>query len=241
MLLLMTPVLSYYLIYILAAILPAAFLMRYIYQQDRYEKEPTPLLWKLVLGGVLAALLAMLLEYVVIDDLLPLLPFRSENTYIIAEAIAVGLIEEGCKFFFLKRDTWRDPNFNFRYDGVVYAVFCSLGFAAFENIQYVFSYGLSVAVSRALLAVPAHMGFAVFMGSFYGRAKVCEARAMETGVTGNLVLGYLTAVALHAFYDGTAMLESSSASILFVAFVALMYYVVYRKVRSESLHDQQIY
>jgi len=241
MLLLMTPVISYYLLYIVAAILPAAFLMRYIYQQDRYEKEPSPLLWKLVLGGVLAALVSMVLEYAVIDYLLPLLSFRSESTYIIAEAIAVGLIEEGSKFFFLKRDTWHDYNFNYRYDGVVYAVFCSLGFAAFENVQYVFSYGLSVAVSRALLAVPAHMGFAVFMGSFYGRAKVCEARGMEGGVTGNLVLGYLVAVALHAFYDGTAMMQTTNAFLLFAVFVALMYYIVYRKVKSESLHDQQIY
>jgi RsiW-degrading membrane proteinase PrsW (M82 family) len=151
-------------IYILAAVLPAVFLMRYIYNQDKYEKEPASLLWKLVLGGVFAALAAMVLEYLIIDWFLPLFSITDETSYSIAEAILVGLIEEGCKFYFLYRYTWNNPNFNFRYDGVVYAVFCSLGFAAFENVQYVFNYGLSVAVSRALLAIPAHMGFAVFMG-----------------------------------------------------------------------------
>lgn len=48
------------------------------------------------------------------------------------------------KLFFLYRRSWRDDNFNYKFDGVVYAVFVSLGFAAFENIMYVFSYGLSV-------------------------------------------------------------------------------------------------
>ena len=46
-------------IYVLAAIVPAGFLMRYIYRQDKVEKEPTPLLGALVLGGVLAALAAV--------------------------------------------------------------------------------------------------------------------------------------------------------------------------------------
>ncbi|MCH4266637.1 MAG: PrsW family glutamic-type intramembrane protease [Solobacterium sp.] len=241
MFLFMTPYMSTMIIYILAAVLPAVFLMRYIYNQDKYEKEPASLLWKLVLGGVFAALAAMVLEYLIIDWFLPLFSITDETSYSIAEAILVGLIEEGCKFYFLYRYTWNNPNFNFRYDGVVYAVFCSLGFAAFENVQYVFNYGLSVAVSRALLAIPAHMGFAVFMGSFYGRAKVCEARGEDSGKTGNLILGYLAAVCLHAFYDATAMVGTSLATTLFVVFVILMYIIVYCKVKSESRNDQEIY
>ena len=80
--------------------------------------------------------------------------------------LVVAAVEEGSKFFFLYRRTWHDPNFNFRYDAIVYAVFVSLGFAAFENVKYVFNYGLSVALPRAILAIPGHMGFAVFMGFF---------------------------------------------------------------------------
>ena len=34
------PALAVVLIYVLAAILPALFLMRYIYRQDRVEREP---------------------------------------------------------------------------------------------------------------------------------------------------------------------------------------------------------
>ena len=46
--LLMTPLLRFLAVYILAAILPAAFLLRYIYRHDTVEKEPPGLLFKLL-------------------------------------------------------------------------------------------------------------------------------------------------------------------------------------------------
>ena len=43
-------------VYILAAVLPAVFLMRYIYRQDQIEPEPPGLLIGLIFSGVAAAL-----------------------------------------------------------------------------------------------------------------------------------------------------------------------------------------
>ena len=60
--LLMTPLLRFLAVYILAAILPAAFLLRYIYRHDTVEKEPPGLLFKLLVMGVLAALCSGVLE-----------------------------------------------------------------------------------------------------------------------------------------------------------------------------------
>ena len=57
-----TPMMSILAIYVLAAVLPAFFLLRYIYRQDTIEKEPGYLLWQLLLGGVLAALASIVLE-----------------------------------------------------------------------------------------------------------------------------------------------------------------------------------
>ncbi len=238
---LMSPAVTILVIYILAAILPAVFLMCYIYSQDKYEPEPGNLLWSLVLSGVAAALVSILLESVGETVLSKFVSEDSPDYSIILAFLVVAVVEEGTKFFFLKRKTWNNPNFNFRYDGVVYAVFVSLGFAAFENVEYVFRYGLSVVASRALLAIPAHMGFAVFMGSFYGRAKICEARGDRTGKTLNLLAGYLVAVFLHGFYDSTAMIGTSQSMWMFVAFVIIMYIVVYNKIKSESRNDKPIY
>jgi RsiW-degrading membrane proteinase PrsW (M82 family) len=227
-------------VYVLAAVLPAAFLMRYIYRQDKIEPEPPALLGSLVFMGVLAALASIVLESIG-QSVLGLLVDRSSPRYVIALAFAVvAVVEEGTKFFFLYRRTWRDPNFNFRFDGIVYAVFVSLGFAAFENVKYVFSYGLSVAVPRALLAIPGHMGFAVFMGLFYGRAKLCSDCGNRPGMLANLWAGYLIAVALHGFYDTCAMIGTTRATLLFLAFVVVMYIVVLRLIRHESSEDSPV-
>ena len=121
------------------------------------EKEPPGLLFSLILMGFAAALAATVLEELG-ESVLSAFLDPSSPAYTIALAfLVVAVVEEGGKLFFLKQRTWRDPNFNYRFDGVVYAVFVSLGFAALENINYVFGYGLQVAVPRALLAIPAHM------------------------------------------------------------------------------------
>ena len=49
-------------VYVLAAVLPAILLMRYVYRQDQIEPEPVGLLASLVWKGVLAALAAIVLE-----------------------------------------------------------------------------------------------------------------------------------------------------------------------------------
>ena len=241
MFLLINPSYSNILLYVGAAVLPAVFLMRYIYKQDLYEKEPAHLLWKLIAGGLLAAVLSMILEHIGLDIVLESLHITDTVIYYILTALIVALIEEGTKMLFLKLRTWNDMNFNYRYDGVVYAVFVSLGFAAIENILYVSMYGLQVAFLRAVLAIPAHMGFAVFMGAYYGRAKICEVRGDYSGKLINLVLSYVVAVALHAFYDATAMINEGPALILFIAFVLLMYVIVYNKIHKESVSDREIY
>ena len=238
--LLMTPLLRFLAVYILAAILPAAFLLRYIYRHDTVEKEPPGLLFKLLVMGVLAALCYGVLERLGETVLNALVDPGSPVYTIILAFLVVALVEEGMKYLLLKRCTWRDPNFNYRFDGIVYAVFVSLGFAAYENILYVLHYGLSVALPRALFAVPGHMSFAVFMGVFYGRAKLCEDCGQPVRKRLNLWRGYLTAVILHGFYDSCAMLGNTAAMLTFLVFVIIMYIRVYRLLRRESATDSPV-
>lgn len=234
------PALTIVWIYILAAILPAVFLMRYIYRQDSIEKEPPYLLVSLVFMGVAAALVSIALEYLG-QKILPAVVDENSPYYTIIFAfLVVAAVEEGTKMFFLKRRTWLDPNFNYRFDGVVYSVFVSLGFAAFENIRYVFNYGISVSVPRAFLAIPGHMGFAVFMGAFYGRAKLCADRGENFKKNLNLCAGYLCAVFLHGFYDSCAMIGNVLSTTLFIAFVIIMYVVVIFLIRREAETDRPV-
>ena len=229
-----------FVIYILAAILPALILLVYIYNQDTVEKEPPQLLFRLLLMGVVAGLLSIVLEEIGTVVLNSLVSQENPAYVIFLAFLVVAVVEEGTKFFLLNRTTWRNPNFNYRFDAIVYAVFVSLGFAAFENIGYVFGYGLTVAPSRALLAIPGHMSFAVFMGYFYGRAKLDSTYGDEEKARLNKWLGYLSAVFLHGFYDSCAMIGSAAATIVFVVFIIAMYIVVYRLIKSESRTDAPV-
>lgn len=136
-------------ILIAAAVVPAVFLLIRVYRADRLEPEPSGLLLSLILRGVFATVIAMMLE----ARLGPaqerlcgkLLPYN-----IIMYFVIVAFSEEGAKYILLRCRTWRSDAFNCQFDGVVYAVFVSLGFALWENLGYVAMYGLSTALVRAV-------------------------------------------------------------------------------------------
>jgi len=155
------------------AIAPAAILLFWVYQKDKYEREPLGLLFKIMVFGALACVPAAVLELIIE----PLLMTGAESgmaslwgifTYAL---LGVGLVEEGCKYLVLQQSTWRSRHFSQRFDGIVYAVSASLGFAVLENILYVMSGGFSVGILRALTAVPMHCAFGVLMGLQYGQDR----------------------------------------------------------------------
>lgn len=234
------PISSFIIIYITAALLPAIFLMRYIYVHDTVEKEPAGLLGNLVFRGVLAAVAAALLEMIGKALLGAFVPLSSPHYVFYFAFLVVAATEEGMKYLFLYRKTWQNPNFNCRFDGIVYAAFVSLGFAGFENILYIFQYGLSVALPRAILAIPGHLGFSVFMGFFYSRARRrYDIGEIHTGRI-HLILGYLVPVFLHGVYDACCMHGSGISTAVFLLFVAVMYFLVIRLIKRESRTDRPI-
>ena len=227
-------------IYILAALLPAMILLLYVYRHDTVEKEPPFLLLTLLVLGVLSAVCASVLEGI-FQRILAWLVEPGTVFYVILFAfLVVAMVEEGMKFFFLKLRTWNHPAFNYRFDGIIYAVFVSLGFAGFENILYVLQYGLSVALPRALLAVPGHLSFAVFMGIFYGRAKVCENQGRERRARSRLWMAYIWPVFLHGFYDACAMIGGRTATVVFLVFVAWMFLFVWHGLKKKSAADAPV-
>ena len=228
------------LVYLAAALLPAALLLRYVYRRDTVEKEPAGLLVSLLLMGCLSALCSAVLEGIG-EYLLGVFVSSASPLYTILLAfLVVAAVEEGTKLLFLKLRSWNHPAFNYRFDGIVYAVFVSLGFAALENVQYVVNYGISVALPRALLAIPGHMSFAVFMGAFYGRARLFANCGRGDEARRSLRAGYLLALLAHGFYDACAMSGTVWASLVFLVFIVLLFSAAYRTLRRESFTDAPI-
>ena len=225
---------------IAAAVIPAVILLIQVYRADRLEKEPTGLLISLLVFGVIATALAIVTETIGEDILLSSFDETDLGYLILSNFIVVALSEEGFKLLLLRWRTWRSPNFNCQFDGVVYAVFVALGFALWENISYVLMYGLSTALVRAVTAVPGHACFGVFMGVWYGLAKRLHGQGRDSASKLCRVLALLLSALLHGCYDFIASIESVHYGWLFAAFVAILFVLAFILVRRQARHDRYI-
>ncbi|MFM7854807.1 MAG: PrsW family intramembrane metalloprotease [Flammeovirgaceae bacterium] len=151
------------------ALAPCAAIVLYIYWKDEHEREPIGLLVKSFFMGVLSTIITLVISWP-INEIIPI-----NHTSLSQEAVhafvLVAFIEEFSKFIFVRWVLFPNPNFNEPYDGIVYAVTVSLGFAGLENILYVWNGGVEVAVARMFTAVPAHATFGALMGYFLGITK----------------------------------------------------------------------
>lgn len=253
---------------VLAALLPAVALCIYIFIKDRAEKEPIGLLLLLFGLGVVICFPAAFLENR-FDDLLHMIfeplgitdgdsvvldsfTFRIYN--IIKYFLGVGLIEEGLKWAVLILVTRKNKNFNSLFDGIIYAVFVSLGFAAFENVLYVLDYGWINAIMRALMSVPGHMFNAVIMGYHYSmwhmyslardrerqlkRERVLHPDNPEFSPAKDAVFSLLLPVLCHGFYDYCCSIDSLLATVAFYAFLLFLYIFCFARISKMSKSDQ---
>ena len=224
---------------IAAAVIPAIYLLRYIFQKDRLEKEPTGLVVKLVILGIISTVLAVFTETVG-SSIMRNFNSNSLAYQIIFNYIVVALSEEGFKYLVLKRATWKNPNFNCQFDAVVYAVSVSLGFALWENIQYTFSYGLTTALVRAFTAVPGHACFGVLMGAWYGMAKKYEGMGDFEKSKNLRAKAVIMPVLAHGTYDLCAGLGSFIGSAIFIVVILVLFYVCRNLVKALSESDDYI-
>jgi protease PrsW len=157
------------LILLALALAPGAAIGLYIYLKDKHEREPVGLLMRSFFFGILSVFVTLLISrvistFITIDE-------QSVGEQAVHAFLIVALVEEFSKFIFVRGILYNNPNFNEPFDGIVYSVMVSMGFATFENILYVTDGGISTALMRMFTAVPAHATFAILMGFYLGKAK----------------------------------------------------------------------
>ena len=195
------------------AALPAGILIAWFYRMDRARPEPVGLLGRSVLYGFLATVPAAALEFVV------QLPARVMPGIMAAAWTAfatAALVEEGVKYFFLKRALYRQAAFDEVLDGIVYAVCVSLGFAFAENLMYGMGGGWVLFV-RAFTAVPMHAVATGIMGYWLGVSKFERDPALATA---DRKRGFLYALAIHGLYDFLLFTRSAFSVLSIVVLVA---------------------
>ena len=183
---------------LLSALIPALALLGYIYWQDRKSPEPWHKLLKATLLGVLAIPLTMCIVFPL--QTIGIVP-DSYNTFgdvVNFSFLGAAIPEELAKLLMLWLFLRKNPFFDERMDGIVYAVCVSLGFAGLENVIYVLGNTdwMSVALLRAFTAVPGHFCYGVIMGYFYSLAKFDPKNRTKYSI-----LALVAPILAHGIYD----------------------------------------
>lgn len=229
-------------IIIFAAILPAFLLVYYIWWKDKYQREPIGLILRGVGYGVLSAVLAVLLEGLISS--LGLIPDPPQGFLQALWKAFVGaaIPEELVKLLMLWLLLRKNPYFDERFDGIVYACCVGMGFAGTENIIYLLSnldQWQSVAIQRALFAVPGHFMFAVAMGYFYSMLYFGDMSVRDKARV------FWVPVTLHGIYDGLLFMASLGTIltgllvIMFYVFCWLMYRGGQRRIAEQLQRDKK--
>lgn len=216
---------------VLFALAPVVIILFYVYFRDKYEKEPLRMLLTSLIAGCLITIPIIPLEH-----FLQLFePQSGEYAPAFYRAFIVAAFsEELMKYIILYLLIWKSKDFNEKFDGIVYAVFISLGFAAIENILYVTGHGFNVGITRALTAVPAHALFGVTMGYYFGLARFYPEKRKQFLLRS---LGY--AIILHGMYDFILILGNYWLLVGFIPFVVYLYIDGLKKMK--NLSDRSIF
>ncbi len=250
-----------------AALLPAVFLCIYVFKKDRAEKEPWWLLVMLLCSGIIicfpAAQVSEWLRRVETDIFLPFTTQMDGGNYLdgwlfdlytaVDKFIAVAMVEEGFKWFVLLAFTKKNKHFNSLFDGIIYSVFISLGFAGFENLLYTFKFGVETALIRTVTAVPIHLFCGVSMGYYLTwyyikhTAKLNERKLMEIGAVPQktrhlparrfFVMSVVMPSLAHGFYNFSYSMNKAWSTAVFCIFLAFLYAFCMGRVKRMSNGD----
>lgn len=209
---------------ILAAIAPVAVVIWYIYRKDRKQPEPTKLLIKAFIYGILSALLTLM----IVIPFEAITEFANDEVSNIGNAIfnaffMAAIPEELAKLGMLWLLLRNNPYFDEHFDGIVYAVCIGMGFAAIENVLYLFDNyesWISVGIARALFAVPGHFLDAVIMGFYY---SLWHFRIVHNWQTCALIL--VGPILAHGIYDSIVFsmnIDDSLSGILLLLFLLFL-------------------
>lgn len=209
-----------------AGVAPGLALLSYFYLKDEYETEPIHVVFRAFIFGFLLVFPIMFIQYVL--DVENIIVSDFSHAF-----LSVSLLEEFFKWFILFYTVYEHVEFDEPYDGIVYGVAVSLGFATAENIFYLIANGLEHALGRALLPVSSHALFGVIMGYYLGKGKFSQ-----TSKNKWLMLSLLLPFLLHGIYD-YILLSFENWLFFILPFMIFLWWLALKKVKMARIHTTE--
>ncbi|MGE7270324.1 glutamic-type intramembrane protease PrsW [Brevibacillus panacihumi] len=211
-----------------AAIAPGIAIMSYFYLRDSFEPEPISMVIRSFIFGMLLVIPIMVLQYIMQNE------WYWRDT-IVAEVFQSAVVEEFFKWMVIFFTAYKHVEFDEPYDGIVYAVAVSLGFATLENLFYLIINGTNIAFWRALLPVSSHALFAVWMGYYLGKAKFTQSTQSQRFF---LWISLILPICLHAIYNAI-FLAIQNWLLAIIPFMIFLWWQGMKKVQRAHEHGSK--
>ena len=176
-------------------IVPSLLILLYFFFSDKF-KEPKGTIVLVFSLGVLICLPAGIINEFMEVNFSNIFSEKLLNSF-----LGPAWAEEILKFLILYTIVLKRNEFNEPMDGIVYGVVASLGFATYENYDYVFRLAetwnidpAQMAIWRSYSAVPMHGLNGCIMGFYFGKYAFTADKKY-------LVLSLLIPFLLHGFYN----------------------------------------
>lgn len=220
-------------IFLLPVVIPALFWAGYHYHKDRHLPEP-PFNLLLCFGlGLVAALISKgLYRGLEVFDL------RYDAVALAADnpvglfgfaLLGIGPIEELAKLLPFLAVVIHLKAFDEPLDGIIYASFIGLGYAAYENVMYLDFLTPLESLARGFASPVVHILFASIWGYIVSRAVLAKRSVLKSALK-----GFVIASLLHGIYDFLVLLHPVSALPVAAGLIVVLW--IWRLLLMRNMH-----
>lgn len=207
---------------IVAFVLFAAAVYLFIHlivKRDHGHKEPVAALFFAMGYGVLAVVLASILNNLLVpSEVIESVGGQDSQALPVGvlafSALAVGVVEESVKAIPLALFIYKKRYFNELTDGIIYFGIVGLTFGIIEDIMYTLEFGGGVGIMRIIFLPYLHAGLTILFGFCLAQKKVLNRSWMLPA------FGLASAILIHALYDFFAFLNKP-VGIIFVLIITV--------------------